>query len=285
MSTVGIVGLGNMGAPIASHVADAGFELVGFDVAGTQGRLPPGADGAGSVAELAERADTVLVSVPDGAASSDVAEQIAGAGGRTRVVIDLSTIGPAAARRCAEVLASADVTYADGPVSGGVSGARAGTIALMFSGPSRTFEDHRALLASFTGAVFHVGEQPGQGQVLKLLNNFLSATALAATSEAFAVGTSYGLDLATMIDVVNASSGRNTATSDKFPNRVITETYDAGFLTRLMAKDVRLFHEVARDEPTPGAVGNAVREVWDAFEDAMPESDFSEIWRFVSDRR
>jgi 3-hydroxyisobutyrate dehydrogenase len=279
---IGFVGLGNMGAPMASNIAAAGFELFGYDLAGPEGRLPAGATPAASVDELVQRTDTVLVSVPDGAASLAVAEQIAGAPRRrATVVIDLSTIGPIAARHAAELLDGVDVTYVDGPVSGGVAGAKARSIALMFSGPKAVFDRHRVLLESFAGNVFHVGERAGQGQTMKLLNNFLSATALAASSEAFAVGRAYGLELRTMVDVVNVSSGRNTATADKFPNRVLTGTYDAGFFTRLMAKDVRLFNSVA-EVCGPFAVSRSVGAVWDGFEAAMPGSDFSEIWKYVS---
>jgi 3-hydroxyisobutyrate dehydrogenase len=146
------------------------------------------------------------------------------------------------------------------------------------------FETHRALLESFAGNVFHVGERAGHGQAMKLLNNFLSATALAASSEALALGQAYGLDLETMLDVVNVSTGRNSATSDKFPNRVLTGTYDTGFFTHLMAKDVRLFNSVAAEAGTARAVSEAVGAVWNAFEAAMPGSDFSEIWRFVGER-
>jgi 3-hydroxyisobutyrate dehydrogenase-like beta-hydroxyacid dehydrogenase len=110
---------------------------------------------------------------------------------------------------------------------------------------------------------------------MKLLNNFLSATALAATSEAFALGQAIGLDLETMLDVVNVSTGRNSATYDKFPNRVLTGTYDTGFHTRLMAKDVRLFNSVAGETGTLHEVSHAVGSVWNACEDAMPASDFS----------
>lgn len=286
MRTIGFVGLGNMGAPMAAHVAAAGFDLVGYDVAGTEGRLPDGAKAVESVEAVAVHADTVLLSVPDGSASLTVTEQLAGvADPRVSVVIDLSTIGPEAARRCAEVLAPTNIAYTDGPVSGGVSGAKARTIALMFAGPAAVFDGHRELLDSFAGSVFHVGEVAGQGQVMKLVNNFLSATALAASSEAFAVGRACGLDLATMIDVVNVSSGRNTATADKFPRRVLTGTYDTGFGTRLMAKDVELFNDVAAEIAGSQVVAPAVSDVWTAFAATMPDSDFSEIWKFVADVR
>lgn len=281
----GFLGLGNMGAPMAAHIAAAGFEVVGYDAAGTKDRKPPGVRGADSVAEVTRRADTVFLSVPDGRVTLAIADQIVGMSDRrATVVIDLSTIGPVAAQDAALRLEQVGVTYVDGPVSGGVAGARARTIALMFGGPTDVFEAHRDVLASFAGNVFHVGEHAGQGQAMKLLNNFLSATALAATSEAFALGQAYGLDLETMLDVVNVSTGRNSATYDKFPNRVLTGTFDTGFHTRLMAKDVRLFNSVAGEVGTLHEVSTAVGAVWNACEDAMPASDFSEIWKYVVNR-
>jgi 3-hydroxyisobutyrate dehydrogenase len=281
----GFLGLGNMGSPMAANIAAAGFEVVGYDAAGTKDRLPEGVCAADSVADVVRACDTVFLSVPDGRVTLAIAEQIAGlADRRATTVIDLSTVGPVAAQDAAALLAGAGVAYVDGPVSGGVAGARAATISLMFGGPTELFESHRDVLGSFAGNVFHVGEQAGQGQAMKLLNNFLSATALAATSEAFALGRAFGLELTTMLDVVNVSSGRNSATYDKFPNRVLTGTYDTGFHTRLMAKDVRLFTGVAGAAGTLHEVADAVGAVWNACEDAMPASDFSEIWKYVSRR-
>jgi 3-hydroxyisobutyrate dehydrogenase-like beta-hydroxyacid dehydrogenase len=269
---------------MAANIAAAGFHLIGYDAAGTDGRLPVGASAGNSIADVVHRADTVLLSVPDGAVSLAIVDEIiATAGRRTTVVIDLSTVGPVAAHHADERLAEVGVTYVDGPVSGGVAGAKARTISLMFGGPADVFEQHKTLLDAFAGNVFHVGGRAGHGQAMKLLNNFLSATALAATSEAFALGQAFGLDLPTMLDVVNVSTGRNSATYDKFPNRVLTGTYDTGFHTRLMAKDVRLFNDVALAVGTSHRVSDAVGDVWNAFEKAMPASDFSEIWRFVGE--
>jgi 3-hydroxyisobutyrate dehydrogenase-like beta-hydroxyacid dehydrogenase len=203
---------------------------------------------------------------------------------RATTVIDLSTIGPRAATQAAAVLAGAGVVYADGPVSGGVTGARAGTLAVMFSGPGETLDAHRALLEAI-GRVFAVGTRAGQGQAMKLLNNFLSATALAATSEALSLGTAHGLDLATMLDVLNASTGRNSATTDKFPNRVLTGTYDAGFHTELMAKDLRLYTETVGTAGTACSVAAAVTDVWQRAAAALPGTDFTRIWSFVDAAR
>ncbi len=281
--TVGFIGLGKMGGPMAANVAKAMPGLVCFDIAGTEVRLPAEAVAATSVADVACRCATVLVSVPDGAAMLAVAEEIGGTDDTVvETVIDLSTIGPAGATQAATTLGAAGITYCDGPVSGGAAGARAATISLMFSGPAEVLEAHRALLESFTGTIFHVGDRPGQGQAMKLANNFLSATALAATSEAVAFGTAHGLDMAMMIDVLNASTGRNSATADKFPNRILTGAYDAGFSTAHMAKDVGLFEDGAAAAGTAGVIAAAIADTWRGCAAALPGSDFTEIWRYVS---
>ena len=128
-------------------------------------------------------------------------------------------------------------------MSGGVAGARAATVAVMYAGAAQTLARLRPVLESLAGAIFDVGREPGQGQAMKIANNFLSATAMAATSEAVAFGEAVGLDMATMLDVLNVSTGRNTATSDKFVNRVLTGSYDAGFTCSQMDKDLRLYRE------------------------------------------
>ena len=116
---------------------------------------------------------------------------------------------------------------------------------------------------------------------MKLLNNFLSATAMAATSEAVAFGLSHGLDMKTLLDVVNASTGRNTATADKFPNRILTGTYDAGFKTKLLTKDVGLFLDNAKAAGTPTAVAETVAGLWRRCDEALPDSDFTRIYEFI----
>ena len=281
--TVGFVGLGKMGGPMAANVAVATPGLVCFDMAGTDGRMPDGAVAADSIADLARRCSTVLISVPDGAATLAVTNEIlATESSVVETLIDLSTIGPKAATQAAALLEPAGITYCDGPVSGGAAGARAATISLMFGGPSSVLEANRALLESFTGNVFHVGDSAGKGQAMKLVNNFLSATALAATSEAVAFGVAHGLDMKTMIDVLNVSTGRNSATTDKFPNRILTGSYDAGFSTAHMTKDVGLFVDGAGEADTSRVVSAAVAETWRGCDATLPGSDFTEIWRYIA---
>jgi 3-hydroxyisobutyrate dehydrogenase-like beta-hydroxyacid dehydrogenase len=285
VTTIGFIGLGNMGRPMATNIAAAGFDLVCFDAAGTAERLPAGARAAASAEEVFGLADTTMFSVPDGAVTTALIDQLEGtAEPRVTTIVDLSTVGPAVARASAARLEPMGITYCDGPVSGGVAGARAATISLMFGGPADVLEAHRPIFKVIAGNVFHVGELAGHGQAMKLLNNFLSATALAATSEAIAFGAAEGLDMKVMLDVLNVSTGRNSATYDKFPNRIMTGTYDAGFHTRLMSKDVALFLESTAAAGTRAVVATAVGEQWAAAHAAMPGSDFTEIWKFISNR-
>ena len=279
----GFAGLGQMGGPMAANMAAAGFDLSVHDKAGTAERAPEGAKPAATLAELAANAKTLFLSLPDGAATLGVARELAAMEDRaTTVVVDLSTIGPEAAKEAGGLLGEAGVTYVDAPVSGGQSGARAGTITVMWAGPADVLEAHREVMMSICKNLFHVGPTPGQGQAMKLLNNFLSATAMAATSEAVAFGLSQGLDMKTILDVVNVSSGRNTATSDKFPDRVLTGTFDAGFKTRLLAKDVRLYLENAQAAGTPADVGSTVAGLWRRFDEATEDADFTRIYEFIS---
>jgi 3-hydroxyisobutyrate dehydrogenase len=152
----------------------------------------------------------------------------------------------------------------------------------MFAGPDDVFDAHRTALEAFAGNVFRVGSHPGQGQVMKLLNNIVSATALAATSEALAFGRAHGLEMGAMLDVLNVSTGRNSATADKFPNRIVTGTYDAGFRTALMAKDARLYVDSTERAGVSAAVARVVAELWTQADAAMPGSDFTRVWQFVS---
>ena len=282
---VGFVGLGNMGRHMAANLANAGHDLVVFDAAGTAERAPPATAVAGAVAEVATRAHTVLLSLPDGDASASVAEEIISPNGRvTDCVVDTSTIGVRAAHEIAQVLAAAGVEYIDAPVSGGVAGAAAGTISTMFAGPAQSYERLLPLLKAMSKNPFYVGTQAGQGQAMKLANNFLSGLAMAGTSEAVCFGLSQGLEMKTMLDVFNVSTGRNTATSDKFPNRVLTETYDAGFLNTGYLKDLRLYLESVQAADTPEEIAAACIAVWQHFVQTSPGADFTEIYRSIRGR-
>ncbi len=280
----GFIGLGQMGGPMAGNITAKGFPLTVYDKAGTQGLAPEGAALAADTADVARAADTVFMSVPDGAVSLAVIDEIiACTDRRAGVIIDLSTIGPAAAREADRRCKAAGLTYIDAPVSGGQAGAKAGTITVMLGGPKNVVDAHRDVLFGFAKNPLHVGEQPGQGQAVKILNNFLSGTAMVATTEAVLYGLSQGLDMKTMLDVVNVSTGQNSATQDKFPNRILPETFDAGFATALLTKDVKLFLENAREAGTPTRIGEAIADIWDQTNEALPGSDFTLVYKYLRD--
>ena len=222
-----------------------------------------GAELAASPAEVASIADTVFISLP----TPDVVREVAlgGNGGlingsKVRTVIDLSTTGPGVATEVAGKLAERKIAWVDSPVSGGVTGAKAGTLAVMVSCPKPAYQKLEPVLKVF-GKLFHAGEKPGLAQTAKLANNLLAATAMVATSEVMAMGVKAGLDAKVLIDIINASSGRNSASQDKFPRAILPRTFDFGFATGLSYKDVRLCVEEAEAMGVPMVVGGAVREM------------------------
>jgi 3-hydroxyisobutyrate dehydrogenase-like beta-hydroxyacid dehydrogenase len=220
--TLGFVGLGHMGGPMHTRLARAGHVVVGFDAAGTRDRLARGAEPSSSIEDLARTADVALLSLPDGKASAAVCTAIAQtADRRTRTVVDLSTIGMTAARECARSLLQAGIEYVDAPVSGGVAGATEGSLAVMVGAPAELFVRVKPLLEVLGKNIFRLGDQPGQGQAMKLLNNYIAATALAATSEAVVFGARVGLDFAQMLDVLNVSSGRTGVSQGMMPRHVL----------------------------------------------------------------
>ena len=280
--SLGFVGLGHMGGPMSARLVQAGHLLLGYDAAGTRDRLPPGAEPADSVEDLAATVDVALLSLPDGPASRAVCTAIVENGTpRTRTVIDLSTIGMTAARECARILRGAGVEYVDAPVSGGVPGAREGTLAIMVGAPRDLFERVKPLLEILGKNIFRLGDQPGQGQAMKLLNNYVAATALAASSEAVVFGARVGLDLAQMLDVLNVSSGRTGASQNLMPRYVLPRTYDFGFAAALMAKDIRLYVESAEDADVPREIASTVSQLWQQFNSKVPGADFTAVHKFI----
>jgi 3-hydroxyisobutyrate dehydrogenase-like beta-hydroxyacid dehydrogenase len=280
--TLGFIGLGSIGVPMASNLVAAGYKVVGFDVAGTGERLPSGAVAGNSVEETAAQVDTLFMSLPNGAASKTVCSQLARADRpQARIVVDLSTIGLDAVQECARLLEPTRMVYVDAPVSGGVPGARAGSLTVMVGAERPVFEKISPLLSAIAKNCFHMGDKPGDGQVMKLLNNFLSATALAATSEAVLFGVKFGLDIEQIVKVINASSGRNTASTDKFPQSVIPQTYDYGFAAALMSKDVDLYLESVEAIGTRHNIGTVIARTWRDFVAAFPDRDFTYVYKYL----
>lgn len=278
--TIGWIGVGSIGHRMAKHLSDAGHELVVAD-AGSTARAPEGSVIAESNAAVAARAELVILSLPDGAATETVCRELAGAPDRkVKTVVDTSTIGIKAAETAAALLAGHGIELVDAPVSGGTAGADKATLAIMMACSDAAFERLTPVMR-LMGKPFHVGTRPGQGQTLKLLNNFLSATALAATSEAVVFGMRQGIDMKTILDVVNASTGRNTASDDKFPRRILTGRFDAGFTNKLQAKDVNLYVENVAATGSPDEIARTVSAVWNSMVADMPGADITEMYRYT----
>lgn len=282
---LGFVGIGNMGAHMAARLIDAGHPVVVFDrndaaMAELAGR---GAGVATSAAEVAALASTVFVSLPTPEIVQGViVGEIAG-GKAVKNVVDLSTTGPRVAGLCAAALQDRGITYVDAPVSGGKAGARDGKLAVMVACPKPVFAEVQPIL-ELLGKVFFVGETAGQAQIVKLGNNLIGAAVIALTSEALAMGVKAGVDPQVMIDIINVSSGRSSATQDKFPQSVLPRTFDYGFATGLSYKDVRLCIDEAEGLGVPMIVGGAVRQFL-AVTNARfgPESDFTSMARVVEE--
>jgi len=282
---VGFVGLGAMGTPMVEALLDGGFAVLVADVRAeaAEALVERGATTASSAAEVADGAETVLVSLPLPEVVRTVAGEV-GSGGAMRTFVDLSTTGPSTTEAIAAGLQANGIRYLDAPVSGGVAGAAERRLTVMASGDEAVFADVKPLLATFATTILHVGAAPGQGQLAKLLNNLLSATAFAITSEATTLGVRGGLDPATLLDVFNASTGRNTATSDKFPRQVLTRAFASGFRLKLMTKDVELCLAEARSRGHAMPVGGLVQQLWTlAAAQAEEEADHTEFVRLAEE--
>jgi 3-hydroxyisobutyrate dehydrogenase-like beta-hydroxyacid dehydrogenase len=261
---LGFIGVGRMGARMARRLIDAGYELAVYDTsdAAVESLTDLGAKRWDSPAAVASVADIVFASVPTPPIVEEIALGPKGVihGTRANIFVDASTTGATVARKVAEGLKAKGITAVDAPVSGGISGAEKGTLAVMVSCPEETFATIKPIL-EVLGKLFFVGTQPGQGQTMKLLNNLLSATAMAITSEAVTMGVKAGLDPAQVVDVFNAGTARNSATQDKIKQHVISRTFSYGFGIGLLNKDIRLCMSEADAFGVPMIVGSAVRQL------------------------
>jgi 3-hydroxyisobutyrate dehydrogenase-like beta-hydroxyacid dehydrogenase len=262
--TIGFVGLGNMGSLMAARLLEAGHQLVVFDVnpRAAAALVDRGAANAAGPREVGDKADIVLASLPSPAIVHEVAAGSDGlaSGARIKTFIDLSTTGPRVAELVAEALAARGVTAIDAPVSGGVGGARTGKLTIMVSGPRAAYDAHDPLLKTL-GRTFFIGEKRGAAQTMKLANNLIAATTLAVTCEAVTLGEKAGLDPKVMVEILNVSSGRSSASDDKFPRAILPRTFDFGFQTGLSWKDVRLCLEEANAFGVPMVVGSAASQM------------------------
>jgi 3-hydroxyisobutyrate dehydrogenase-like beta-hydroxyacid dehydrogenase len=276
-----------MGGPMASRLLDAGHSLCVFDTNAevVKPLAARGAEKAASAEEVASKAEVVFISLPTPPIVQVVALGDKGIlkGSRVKTMIDLSTTGPSVAKVVAKAAGERGVAWVDSPVSGGVTGAAKGTLAVMVSCAKPTFDQIDPLLKVF-GKTFYVGDKPGLAQIAKLANNLLAAAALVVSSEAVAMGVKAGLDAKVLIDIINAGSGRNSATQDKFPRSILPRTFDFGFATGLSYKDVRLCVDESEALGVPMVAGAAVRQMLAITQARFgADSDFTMIAKVVEE--
>jgi 3-hydroxyisobutyrate dehydrogenase-like beta-hydroxyacid dehydrogenase len=271
MEDVGFIGLGAMGSRMARHLIsqgrDQGFKVHVHDLnqAAVAEAVAAGALACASPAAVADSAELVLVCLPTPDAVRAVALGPGGIveGGKVRIYVDHSTTGPSVAREVAAGLAARQVVALDGPLSGGIVGAEAGTLSVMVSGEEWAFQKIKPILQSFGGNVGLVGGEPGHGQILKIANNMIAAATLVAATEAVLFGVRAGLPATTMIDMINTSSGRSFATEQILGKYIKDQDFNFGFRAELMRKDVRLCVSEADAAGVPMFVNNLVRQFFD----------------------
>ncbi len=276
----GFIGVGRMGAHMARRLLKAGFSLTVYDTskAATDALANDGAQVASSALEVANQTEIAFLSLP----TPDIVQKVCAgltSPSKLKIVADCSTTGPEGARIAHAELAKAGIVYMDAPVSGGLAGARDGTLAVMVSGQPAVYERLEPALKQF-GKLFFVGERAGQAQVMKLANNLLAAAVIVLSSEAIAMGVKAGLNARQMCEIINAGSGRNSATQDKFPRSVLPGTFDFGFATGLSYKDVRLCLQEADAQGVPMIAGAAVFQMLGVTKARFgADSDFTSIAR------
>lgn len=275
---IAFIGVGRMGSGMVGRLLAAGHTVTIFDpnTAALAPLVQLGARAADSAAAAAAAGRIVMTSLPGPDTVKATAATVAQISD-VEVFVDLSTIGPGAAQAVAKILGPKGIAAIDAPVSGGVKGAATGKLAIMASGPKAALQRVEPLLAQL-GRVYVVGEKPGLGQTLKLANNLMSAASLAIASEALAMGVKAGVDPAVMLEVLNASSGRNSATQDKIPKHVLNRKFDFGFANALSFKDVRLCLDEAEALGVPMVVGAAVRQMLSITHNLCgPDADCTEM--------
>ena len=286
---VGFVGLGRMGIHMAARLHDAGFRIVGYDVdpsARAAYERQSGGATVESLPDVSRGAAAVILMLP----TSAVVFQVVVDGGLLQampedsLLLDMGSSQPEVTQQLARTAEGRGVRLMDAPVSGGVKGAREGTLTIMVGGPEEWLHECGQVLDVLGRKILPVGPV-GAGHALKALNNLLSAAHMLATSEAITVGTRFGLDPQTMLDVINGSSGKSWSTEMKFPTYVLNRTFASGFPLALLVKDARIAVELARSTgvPTPHAEATLAR--WEqAAQELPPTADHTEIARWVEER-
>jgi 3-hydroxyisobutyrate dehydrogenase len=289
---IGFVGTGTMGQPMLNNLIKKGFGVVAYDIvpAALDAAVKLGATACGSAADAARQSDLVVTVLPS---SSHVEAVYLGAGGvlegvaKGRLCVDMSTIEPAVSQRVAERLRERGIRFIDAPVSGGVVGAEKGTLAIMVGGEASDLEEARPALAAMGANIIHVGPV-GAGEVAKLCNNLIAGVAMVAVSEAFRIAEGFGVDPKILTSVIAKSSGNTWAMEhghpvpDMVPTAASSRDYAPGFMTDLMAKDLGLAVNAARELRVPVSVAPAAQQLLRlASSHGYGRKDFSSVYAFL----
>lgn len=290
--TIGFIGLGNIGMPMAGQIGGAGFDMVVHDVAGAgsnsfyEERAPKGAEVGASAADVAQQSSAIFLSLPTPGAVIEVAGEIADSGaGADRIVINTSTVDPETAVAAHDRLAAQGISYVDAPISGGVLRARDGTLTVIYSGDDAAFARLEPAFKAISEHIFRVSDVPGHAQRMKLLNNYIAGCTMVANSEALAYGAASGLDMKTMLDIINVSSGQNFMSSTWFPRCLLSEEYESWSAAEIINKDVALFVKSAAAEGRSRDVAQATSDVLAAFSAEDPKRDQMYIYEYVRDKK
>lgn len=294
IAKVGFIGLGKMGDPMARRLVNAGFSVHVFD--SDRSRIDRflstnKAEASGSLEDLTRQCEAVITMLPNGNVVREVVLGKTGVGGsallpglaRGSILVDMSSSSPVGTRELGRQLSERGIPMVDAPVSGGVRKAEDGTLAIMAGGDPAVIERCRGMLSAMGRQIFLTGPL-GSGHAMKALNNYVSAAGLLAASEALMAGKRFGLDPGVIISILNASSGRNNSTENKFNQFILSRTFASGFSLGLMAKDIRIAMEVADATGTHTPLGIRCMEVWrDAESKLGSSSDHTEVIRYLEE--
>ncbi len=279
-----------MGLPMARNLARAGYRIAAHDANGDalkRVRDAAGAETPGSLKAIGERSDAVITMLPDGnvvravlLGSAEAVDCVLAGLARGGIVIDMSSSSPVGTRELGARLAKQGIAMLDAPVSGGVRKAVDASLSIMVGGEAETIARCRPLLEAMGKQIFLTGAL-GSGHAMKALNNYVSAAGLVASAEAVLAGQRFGLDAKTVVDILNASTGMNNSTLNKFHPYILSRAFDSGFSLDLMVKDLKTALEVARATGSPTPLGDACLEAWTEAQAMLgPGADHTAVVRY-----
>jgi len=282
---VAFVGLGNMGRPMAARLIAAGYSVLGFDTSAAireQFARETGGRAGDNLKSAVTSAEAVVTMLPTGKVVRTVVDGIRPHLRRGAVVIDMSSAEPMATRKLGEELIAEGFEFVDAPVSGGVRRAVDGTLAIMVGGSDRTIDCVEPILKAMGRSIFRTGPL-GSAHAMKALNNYVSGAGLVAALEALKVARAFGLDPDVLVDVLNASTGKNNSTELKLKQFVISKTYGSGFFIGLMAKDIRTADTLAKELGVTVPLADRTADLWDEAARSLGDTaDHTEIDRFLN---